>query len=136
MRVWWAGRWHHLGRADEPVKWKAELNRLLAVWAIDPGAASGKPADYLVSELCSEYLESRDSPAPGRERERAVDAVELLLDLFPETAVAEFGPLDLFLQHSEILLGYEAGHFPFYQFARIKPADAFLRFATSRVPIA
>lgn len=95
MRVWWAGRWHHLGRVDEPAKWKKELARLLALWAIDPGAEGQRPADYLVSTLCRDYLESRDSPAPGRERERAVDAVDLLLELYPETTVADFGPLDL-----------------------------------------
>lgn len=58
MRVWWAGRWHHLGRADEPEAWRKELARLLAVWSVDPTASAKRPDACLVSTICREYLES------------------------------------------------------------------------------
>lgn len=95
MRVWWNGSWHYLGLKSEPEKWRAELARLIALWSVDPTAAAGRPDDYLVSTLCRDYLASADSPAGGLQRERAVLAVELLLGLFPDTTVADFGPNDL-----------------------------------------
>ncbi|HJZ53826.1 MAG TPA: site-specific integrase, partial [Gemmataceae bacterium] len=48
-----------------------------------------------VSSLCREYLESADSPQHGRERERAAEAIDLLLEHHPTVTVADFGPNDL-----------------------------------------
>lgn len=95
VRVWWNGRWHHLGRADEPEAWQKEHARLIARWAVDPTASAARPDDYLVSTLCREYLESAAAPTGGQQRGRVVAAVKLLLQLNPETAVVEFGPNDL-----------------------------------------
>ncbi len=93
-RVWWNGKWHILGPAGS-AEARAEYGRLAALWAIDPTAAALSPDDYLVSELCADYLESPDSPQEGLQRERAVLAVDLLLELYTATAVADFGPKDL-----------------------------------------
>lgn len=95
MRIYWRGAWHHLGPASKPDVWKAEHSRLLAVWAIDPGAPAFRKSDYLVSTLCREYLESADSPPPGEHREKTARVVGLLLQQHLGTTVGEFGPARL-----------------------------------------
>jgi len=95
MRVWWLGRWWHLGPAEEEKTWKAEYARLCALWAVDPHALPCHAREYLVSELCRDYLLSADSPRPGLGRDRAKLAIQLLLELHTETPVSSFGPVML-----------------------------------------
>lgn len=93
-RVWWAGKWHDLGPAGS-AEARAEYGRLASLWAVDPTAAPLDPDDYLVSELCADYLASADAPAGGLQRERAVLAVDLLLEQHAATTATAFGPADL-----------------------------------------
>ena len=95
MRVWWRGRWHVLGPADRPEAWRAELARLVALWAVDPTATGRRPDAYRVSQLLREYLESDAAPTERRQRDRAKTAARLLLESHLETAVDDFGPNDL-----------------------------------------
>lgn len=89
-RVWWNGRWWDLGKSGSPAA-KAEFGRLVSLWAVDPTAAARRADDYLVAELCRDYLASDAAPTEDRQRGRAVRAVSLLLDLHLATAVADFG---------------------------------------------
>jgi integrase len=92
VRVWWNGRWWHLGTADDAKSWSAEYARLCALWAIDPHALPSHSGEYLVAELCRDYLASADSPRPGLGRDRVKLAIKLLLEVHRETTVDEFGP--------------------------------------------
>lgn len=94
-RVWWGGRWHDLG-PEGSAEARAEYGRLAALWAVSPGAPALDPDDYLVSELCADYLASEDSPPPDSlHRSRVVLAVKLLLEHHAATPAGEFGPNDL-----------------------------------------
>lgn len=94
-RVWWNGAWHDLGEAGSPAA-KAQYKRLVALWAADPRAATPAPnRDYLVAELCTDYLASADSPQSGQPRDRVIRAAGLLLERYPETLVDDFGSADL-----------------------------------------
>lgn len=93
-RVWWRGRYYDLG-PEGSAQARSEYARLAALWASDPNAPGFRADDLLVSELCADYLESKDSPPEGLQRERAVLAVELLLEHHTATAVADFGPVML-----------------------------------------
>lgn len=92
VSVWWNGVWHRIGWKSDEAAWKAEYGRLVALWSVDPHAAPLRADDYLVSTLCREYLASRDAPKPGRQRERTVTAIGLLLEHHALTRVADFGP--------------------------------------------
>lgn len=93
-RVWWQGAWHDLGPAGSDAA-RAKYGRLLALWAVDPGARDRRADDYLVSELCADYRASAACPGERRQLERVVRAVGLLLDHHLATPVAEFGGADL-----------------------------------------
>src|SRR5579883_2586107 len=87
-RTWWAGKYHDLGLAGSKEA-KAEYARLLATWVVDPTAPVRRADDYLVPELCRDYLASDAAPAEQRQRERAGRAVELLVGLHLATPVRE-----------------------------------------------
>lgn len=89
VRVWWNGRYWHLGRADE-ADWKAEYVRVCDVWLTDPNAVPHAPDDYLLSELCRDYIVSDAVPAHRKPQVRWV--VKLLLASHADQTVAEFGP--------------------------------------------
>ncbi|HYH67967.1 MAG TPA: tyrosine-type recombinase/integrase [Urbifossiella sp.] len=91
-RVWWRGRYYDLG-PEGSARARAEYARLVALWAADPNAPAFRADDALVGELCADYLESKDSPREGLQRDRAVLAVELLLEHHVATPVADFGPV-------------------------------------------
>ncbi len=93
-RVWWNGRWHDLGPVDSPEA-RAEYARLAAIWASDPTALPLRAGDYLICDLIADFLASADSPPDGPQRYRYARVAELLVVHHAETAVADFGPLDL-----------------------------------------
>jgi integrase len=93
-RVWWDGEWHDLG-PEGSTEAKAKLARLTVLWAKDPTAPLRPKADYLVDELCRDYLASDDSPAEGQQRERVALAATLLTERYTGVPVADFGPADL-----------------------------------------
>ncbi|HEX4606901.1 MAG TPA: hypothetical protein VH092_01725 [Urbifossiella sp.] len=93
-RIWWAGEWHDLG-PEGTAEARAKYARLASQWAADPAAPAYRADESLVSELCSDYLASTDSPQAGLQRKRAVLAAQLLLEQHVATAVADFGPNDL-----------------------------------------
>lgn len=91
-RVWWNGEWHHLGMLADEIAWKAEYARLIVLWSHDPSAARLDPDEMLISDLGEHYLASTDSPQDGEPRRRVGTVLDLLLELHPQTPVAEFGP--------------------------------------------
>jgi integrase len=93
-RVYWNGKWHYLG-ASGSAEAKAEYGRLLALWAVDPNAVPMRSDEYLVSELCADFIESDQAPRDKRQRDIAIRAVELLLEHHLRTPVSDFGPLAL-----------------------------------------
>lgn len=92
VRVWWNGRWNHLGPESDPAAWKAEFARLVALWKDDPNAGPLDPGELLVPTLFRHFLESADSPPEGKRRDRVARVYELLKAHHLQTPAADFGP--------------------------------------------
>lgn len=85
----WGGKTYYLGPAGSE-KAKQRYLQLLQIWQSDPFAVPVTPTDFLVSELCREYLVAAPM-APG-EKDKHRRGIELLLELHSETPVERFGP--------------------------------------------
>lgn len=92
MRVWWGGRYHHLGLESDPDGWRAEYARLVELWRVDPHASPRSAGELLLVELFRDYLASADAPTDDRLRGRVVSCLALLAELHRETAADAFGP--------------------------------------------
>lgn len=86
-RVYWYGRWYDLGPSGSP-KARAEFGRLVNLWAVDPTAVPLDPEDYLLSELCADYLESGE--VPDSRRVQVGRAFDLLQETHLATPAVEF----------------------------------------------
>ena len=138
-RVWWNGRWHHLGAADDPARWKAEYARLLQLWAHGPTAVPHRPDDYLVATLCRDYLAADVCP-PSRRYDMG-RAVEMLLEAHLETAVAEFDAPALAAFQATLCRAVDDRGRKVYSVSSVRKGVADLRrnwrwgVATKRVPV-
>jgi len=94
VRVWWAGKWRHLGLESDPAGWRAALAALHARAAVDPAGGGADAAELLVPELFDHYLASADSPRASDHRTRIKTVLKLLAELHPTTPAAEFTPAD------------------------------------------
>jgi hypothetical protein len=93
-RVWWNGRWHHLGPAGSEAA-RVEHGRLVSIWAVDPYADPRSADELLVVELIRDYLASADAPRGRQAQWRTRHALKLLAVHHAETSVEEFGPVAL-----------------------------------------
>lgn len=89
MRVWWNGKWHHLGPAADDAAWKKELGRLIELWRTDPGAAALDAHELPIAELYRDYMASADAPTETRQRGLASTALDLLSERYGDRPVAE-----------------------------------------------
>lgn len=86
-RVWWRGKWHHLGPAGSQEA-RREYARLVELWSVNPDASARRPDDLLVAELFADYL-SHNPEARTRSSGRDLRAISLFLQLYDGSACNE-----------------------------------------------
>jgi integrase len=93
-RDWPFGPWDAKANAPSPAAVDA-FRIQLARWAIDPEAGAAADDGLTVGTVLADWLESDDSPLPGRALELAREAVLWVCRLHPSTPAAEFGAAEL-----------------------------------------
>jgi hypothetical protein len=94
VRVYYGGRYFHLGSTDDEAGWRAEFARLLAVWSKDPGSAAPQKTEsqLTVLELARDYMLSEDCSTDRSWRQRILQMGKILSRYRTEVAVAELTP--------------------------------------------